>query len=852
MSLASGSRLGPYEIVSPIGAGGMGEVYRAKDPRLGRDVAIKVLPASFSSDADRLRRFEQEAKAAGILNHPNITAVYDIGSHDGAPYVVQELLEGETLRTVLAGGRLSTRRAVDYSLQIMHGLAAAHEKGIVHRDLKPENIFVTNDGRVKLLDFGLAKLTHTEEGSGATNLPTATAGTEPGVVLGTLGYMSPEQVRGRPSDARSDIFAFGAILYEMLSGKRAFHGDSAADTMSAILKEDPPDLSVTNQSVPPGLERIVRHCLEKNPEQRFHSAHDVAFDLETLSSVSAPSSAVKPSGRSRFRVTAVLPLLALAIGLGIGWLLTRSGNRGTYLNYVSVSFRRAAFQNAFFAPDGNTVVYSESFGGGPYRILSTQVGSTESRALGLPDGDILSISRNGELAISIGRRQFIGGGGTLARVPLTGGAPRPVLESVILASWTPDGRDLAIVRRIGGKSRIEFPMSNVLYETGGLIYAIRFSPKGDGIAFISEEASGVTGELQFVDLKGKVRPLAKGLTYARGIAWRPDGKEVWVSHGIADSDHEILAIALDGRRRIVEHEAARIQLQDISKDGRILGFDMSFSGEMAARGPAARDESNLTWLDYSWLDAMSSDGKTVLFDEIGGGGGKNGAFYLRSIGEPAAVRLGEGTGLALSRDGQWALATASGDGHQLVLVPTGPGQPRPLARSDIDAGWGEFLPDGEAILVKGSLPNHAERLYLRPLASGEPKPVSPEGLSQGPIALSPDGKLAATPGPDGKILLCPLDGGSPRAAPGSLPGEVPVAFRSDGKVLFAYQRSAVPAAVYGLDLETGKRELWKELAPADRNGVYRVDRVAIANDGQAYAYSYGRRIGRVVVVDGLK
>ena len=279
MPLQPGSRLGPYEIVAPIGAGGMGEVYRAKDPRLGRDVAIKVLPASLSADADRLRRFEQEAKAAGVLNHPNLTAVHDIGTHEGSPYVVQELLEGETLRAALAGGKLSIRRAIDYSLQIMHGLAAAHEKGIVHRDLKPENIFVTNDGRVKILDFGLAKLVQTDDKPQATNLPTEAAGTEPGVVLGTLGYMSPEQVRGRPADARSDIFSFGAILYEMLSGKRAFHGDSAADTMSSILKEDPPDISVTNQSVPLGLDRIVRHCLEKNPEQRFHSAHDVAIDL---------------------------------------------------------------------------------------------------------------------------------------------------------------------------------------------------------------------------------------------------------------------------------------------------------------------------------------------------------------------------------------------------------------------------------------------------------------------------------------------------------------------------------------------------------------------------------------------
>src|SRR5262245_40677922 len=301
----------------------MGEVYRARDPRLGREVAIKVLPASFSQDADRLRRFEQEAKAAGVLNHPNITIVYDVGQYDGAPYVVQELLEGETLRSALAGGKVSPRKAVDYALQIAHGLAAAHEKGIVHRDLKPENLFVTSDGRLKILDFGLAKLTHQEEGSQVTNLPTATAGTEPGVVLGTLGYMSPEQVRGKPADARSDIFAFGAILYEMLSGRRAFHGDSAADTMSAILKEDPPDLSVTNQAISPGLDRVVRHCLEKNPEQRFQSARDLAFALDALSGTSTPG---LPAG-TRPRLTSLrLPaaivgaVAALAAGFALGCL----------------------------------------------------------------------------------------------------------------------------------------------------------------------------------------------------------------------------------------------------------------------------------------------------------------------------------------------------------------------------------------------------------------------------------------------------------------------------------------------------------------------------------------------------
>jgi TolB-like protein/Tfp pilus assembly protein PilF len=316
VTLLVGSKLGPYEIVAPLGAGGMGEVYRAKDSRLGREVAVKVLPASFSNDPDRLRRFEQEARAAGILNHPNITAVYDVGTVGDTPYVVTELLEGETLRSRLAGGLLAPRRAIDFALQIAHGLAAAHEKGIVHRDLKPENLFVTKDGRVKILDFGLAKLTKPDEAGPQTNLPTETAGTEPGVVMGTLGYMSPEQVRGRPPDARSDIFSFGSILYEMLSGKRAFRGDSAADTMSAILREDPPELSATNQQVPPALDRVVRRCLEKSPEQRFQSARDIVYALEeTLAGATAsaaPAPLPPPRGR-RLRWPALLAAGLVAV-----------------------------------------------------------------------------------------------------------------------------------------------------------------------------------------------------------------------------------------------------------------------------------------------------------------------------------------------------------------------------------------------------------------------------------------------------------------------------------------------------------------------------------------------------------
>lgn len=330
--LPEGKRIGRYEIRAKIGEGGMGEVYAARDEQINRDVAIKVLPATFSADAERLRRFEQEAQAAGSLNHPNILVVYDVGTHDGAPYVVSELLEGETLRDRMAGGALPQRKAIDYGLQIAHGLAAAHEKGIIHRDLKPENLFITKDGRVKILDFGLAKLTRVGNDQSQTDIPTRRVDTDPGVVMGTIGYISPEQLRSKPADHRSDIFSFGAILYEMLSGRRAFRGESTADTVSAILREDPPDLSQTNRAVSPALERVVNHCLEKNPEERFHSSRDLAFAIEAV------SGSASMSGSSPTVLTATPASRKLRLDR-LGWIAA-AAFLATTLVLASLYFRR--------------------------------------------------------------------------------------------------------------------------------------------------------------------------------------------------------------------------------------------------------------------------------------------------------------------------------------------------------------------------------------------------------------------------------------------------------------------------------------------------------------------------------
>ncbi|HYT32605.1 MAG TPA: serine/threonine-protein kinase, partial [Thermoanaerobaculia bacterium] len=272
MTLSAGTRLGPYEILSPLGVGGMGEVYRARDSKLKRDVAIKVLPQSLTADADALARFEREALAVAALSHPNILAIHDFGTHEGTAYAVTELLEGETLRGKLDTGPMTQKQAVDCALQVVKGLSAAHEKGIVHRDLKPENLFVTRDGHVKILDFGLAKKVDAVAPGKETDAPTGSGHTEPGTVMGTMGYMSPEQVRGLPVDHRSDLFSFGAILYELLSGKRAFKRDTASDTIAAILKEEPPELTQSGRNISPALDHIVKHCLEKGRENRFQSA----------------------------------------------------------------------------------------------------------------------------------------------------------------------------------------------------------------------------------------------------------------------------------------------------------------------------------------------------------------------------------------------------------------------------------------------------------------------------------------------------------------------------------------------------------------------------------------------------
>jgi Tol biopolymer transport system component len=859
MTLAAGSRLGPYEILSPLGAGGMGEVYRAKDPRLGRDVAIKVLPASFSQDVDRLRRFEQEAKAAGLLNHPNITAVYDIGSHDGAPYVVSELLEGETLRSTLAGGLLSPRKAIDHALQIAHGLEAAHEKGIVHRDLKPENLFVTRDGRVKILDFGLAKLTHQEEGSQATSLPTATPGTEPGVVLGTLGYMSPEQVRGRSADARSDIFSFGAILFEMLSGQRAFRGDSAADTMSAILKEDPPDLSTTNQNISPALERIVRHCLEKSPERRFHSAHDLAFDLEALSGVSATTGlAVSAVRGPRPRWAFVAAGLALLLGVGLASFFAGRGigpPRGSRdLTFKPLTFRSLPIFRALFAPDGRTVVFSAATEGNRSELFTLAPDYPEPRPLGVSDAQLLSVSSKGELALLtkaryLHQRLFTG---TLARMPLGGGAPREILEGAREADWAPDGETLAIIREMDGKDRLEYPIGKVLYATGGYLSDLRFSPGGDRIAFLEHPFRwDDRGGVAVVDLTGKKTGLAEGYWGEEGLAWSPDGKEILFSAGRGYSSFDVRAVTLAGRNRIALRSAGGLTLYDISREGRWLAAREEIKLRLMATAPGASTERDLSWLDTSQAIALSADGRSLLFTEFSGAFGNNYAVGLRKTDGSPVVRLGEGWAGDLSPDGRWALAVVPTSPDRLMLYPAGPGEPRRLESGDIrEYSSARWFPDGKRILVCGTEAKHASRCYVQDVSGGKPRPVTPEGTREGTV--SPDGTLLLAQASRDEYQLYPSAGGEPRPVSSLAPDDIVARWTADGRGVLAYRWSEVPARLERVDLATGRRDFVRRLAPEDLAGVVKIHGVTVAGDENVYAYSAWQRRSDLFLVEGAR
>jgi dipeptidyl aminopeptidase/acylaminoacyl peptidase len=854
VTLPAGTRLGSYEIVALLGAGGMGEVYRARDTKLGRDVAIKILPAETALDPERRRRFEQEAHSASALNHPNIVTIHDIGSADSTFFIAMEMVDGRTVRELMTATPLPAKKVLDIAVQIADGLAKAHVAGIVHRDLKPENVMVSRDGFVKILDFGLAKLVASH--AAGSDLPTmAKPGTRPGTVMGTVGYMSPEQASGQAVDFRSDQFSLGAILYEMATAKRAFQRKTGAETLAAIIRDEPPAIASINPRAPAPLRWIVERCLAKEPEERYVSTKDLARDLSSVrdhlseTSVSGEPLAAARRPRVRAPVAAGLVLAALA-GSGLGFVLgKRAAKPEAALRFTRLTFRRGTVLSARFAPDGRTVIYGAAWEGKPVEVFSTQPGAPESRSLDLPAADILSVSNKGEMAISIGRRFNIGWetSGTLARVPLSGGAPREVMENVQEADWSPDGTSFAVVRDAGDRRRLEFPPGKVLHESSGWISHARVSPDAARVAFVDHPTRGDNvGTVTVVDLSGSRKTFrASG---ANGLAWSAAG-ELWVAAG------GIIAVPLAGDPRVMFRAPGVTHLHDVADGGRILANWTSWRREIVSATPGETRERNLSWLDWSYPVDLSADGKTVLFDEQQQltAAGEYGIYIRRTDGSPA-VRLGDGHALGLSPDGKWALAVVgnSASGH-LALLPTGAGEARALPKSGLVYETGTWFSDGTRILLSASEPGHGSRLYVQEIPDGLPKAISAEGVvMDNGRAVSPDGTRVVAKGPDGRIAVYPIGGGEPLSVPAVSSQDRPIGWAPDGLGIYVVNGTTLPARVDLVEAATGRRRPWKEITPSDPAGVLAVHPVLLTPDGKSYVYSYRRVLDDLFLVEGLK
>jgi len=843
----AGKQIGVYKVVGVIGKGGMGMVYKATDTTLDRSVALKALPAGQFTDAQGKRRFLQEAKAASALNHPNIVTVHGLINEHGTDFLIMEYLAGKTLDQVIPKKGLALKQALAYAQEIADALSAAHAAGIIHRDVKPSNIIVTEQGRVKVLDFGLAKQIPTSTTQGETSTLNPAAGASQ--VFGTPAYMSPEQADGKNADARSDIFAFGAVLYEMVTGLRAFPGQTVMTILAAVMNQDPPPVHTVQTGVPTELEWIITRCLKKDPERRIQQMIEVKLALRDILDAPpapAPTAVAKPARRIWLAPSIAVLLLGLLAG---AWLSPKLFRREP-LTFQRLTFRTGDVLTARFAP-GGSVVYAASWDGAFPSLFSATPGNREARDLGLGSGIVLSVSRTGEIAMLAGSNQ-VGNAGTLSEAPIGGGAPRQVLENVVSADWDSEGKSLAVVRTAEGRHTVEYPIGTVLYLTQALrppLYA-RVSPKGELVAFIDFAETG-DYSLNVVGPRHPRQVLSKGWRAFGGMSWAPSGKEIWLSGARTGVDPGLFAVNLSGGERMLAQVPGWGEIQDIAPDGTVLLSiaDSRIGIRFSAGGRT--EERDLAWLDASRVYDMSADGKTILFSELSYGDGRNTAIYLRGTDGSPAVRLGYGNRPLLSPDGKWVVCTRrEADNPRILLLPTGAGEPKLLPANGIRPELTEWFPDGKRLLVTGDEAGQPPRTYVRDMVVGTTKPVTPPGVRASRV--SPDGKSVVVIS-GSKLYLRSIENGSQAAVAEVTPGDSALRWSGDGEYLFLQRRDPQNhgTKILRTKISTGQTEVWRELH-APEGADFQGGSTVLCADGTCYAYSFQRDFGMLYLLKGLR